>query len=79
MDEKVTEQEKSAMNEYFKHQVLSSSKPIKYDLKSLNTDFFTTTSDPWDDLISGNEPLPDSFSENMLSALSVKNEKYSRD
>ena len=49
----------------------------KYDLNNLNTDFFTTTSNPWDNLMSQNEPFPDSFVENIMSNYNIKNEKQS--
>jgi len=77
MDDDVFEQENSVMDEYIKHFISPLQpvpKPLKYDLKNLNVDFHTTTSDPWSDL---KAPLPNSFSENMLSSLSLRNDKQS--
>ena len=51
------------------------SQPIKYDLNNLNTDFFTTTTSPWDTLMINTDPLPDSFVENILSSFQKKTDK----
>ena len=78
--DRVSEHEKYLVKEYIKNKIfplLSSSKQFKYDLKKLNTDFHTTTSDPWNDLMSVDEYLPNSFAENMLSSLTVKNKEQS--
>ena len=51
------------------------SQPIKYDLNNLNTDYFTTTTSPWDTLMINTDPLPDSFVENILSSFQKKTDK----
>ena len=80
MDDEVEENEEYAMKEYIRHYTSPMvSKPLKYDLKNLNDKLSLTTINPWDGLMYKNEYLPNSFSGNMLSALSVKNNRQAVD
>ena len=77
MDDAEQEYERSMAKyaNHYLHQPSQVSLTGRYDLNNLNTDYFTTTTSPWDSLMVRTEPLPGSWVENILSNYQKKADK----